>query len=148
MKKEASAKNLAEKEKLTEGRIDKADVSWSADLFWAVSDVYNLEKHLYYTIWTMKGKKKEEYARLLVETRKRRAELMRMLIQKKKLTAAEWCQFKHIIGIATQLCEVAVKDFHMGNFERGFRLLDHAQFWFNVFFMISREETDNQGKGE
>lgn len=139
-------------EQLTEGRSDRADVSRLADLWWATSDVYNLEKHLYYTIWVTQGEKKERYEKLLVEVRKIRADLMRKLIRDtSKLTGAEWCQLKHMIGAAAQLCEVAVKDFHMGNFEEGEELMEKANFFHDAFWAtvsVVLKSGNDEGKSE
>ena len=136
---------------LPEGRSDKADVSRMADLWWAMSDVYNLEKHLYYTIWMTKGEKRRMYEKLLVEVRKIRADLLRDLIgDTSKLTGAEWCQLKHLVGASHQLCEVAVKDFHMGNFENGERMMEIAKFFHDTFWAVvlkkRYENGDNKKK--
>lgn len=129
-------KEVREKFLDEEGKLDKADISRKADLFWALTDIYNIEKHLYYTIFVTKGEVREKLARLLREVRLVRADLLHDLTPPER-AGAIWCIQKHLLGAASQLCEVATKDFQKGDFEKGLKIMEYAKFFHDTFFLIS-----------
>jgi len=122
-------------EELTSGKMSEGDVDKKVDLFWAVTDVYNIEKHLYYLIFLAESKRERRaLAEILKQVRIVRADLLQDLVENRM--GSMWCIAKHLIGCSSQLCEVATKEVHTGNVEKGIKMFKHAKFFHDLFWTL------------
>ena len=109
MKKNTShAEKKKVKEELSGGRVAVGDIDWKADLFWATQDLYNIEKHMYYTIGML-------------------------FVGKDSI----WCISKHLLGAFGQGFEVATKLFHMGNEKLATMFVNDSMTLHDIFFGLT-----------
>lgn len=108
------------------GRINLEDIDRNEDLYWATSELINIEKHLYLALAFLNEKIKKEkdpqmkeyyqkvfnlLARLLKKVREERTKHLERIYSLK--TFSTWCIYKHITGGMHQFGEVFAKDNHM-----------------------------------
>ena len=111
-----------EKIKSMLGRINILDVDRDEDLVWALSDMWNLEKHINQTLNDLSEKLEknpdDEYLKLfrllsqvLTELRVHRTKHLERIEKLKHM--GTWCEYKHWVGLMAQMGEVASKDIYM-----------------------------------
>lgn len=135
------------KNELKLGKIDLYDIDRDEDLFWAVSDLWNIEKHLNtslnYLVKKMKEEPNDYYSKLF--------ELLSSLLSGIRLERAKhlkrltklhmfgvWCVMKHLIGCAAQMGEVAAKDIYLGEIENAKMDFETSKFCHDAFVLINR----------
>jgi len=136
-------KKKSQEESLANGKIDKADLAKQVDLFWAVADVYCIEKHLCHSLMIMPKEERKKYFELYNEVRKIRAKLLKRLARNTKWDL--WCPNKHFVGAVMQVMEVAIKEKYMGNDQEAIELTKLAEDLFNLFWIL--QEMGDKKKG-
>lgn len=119
---------------LNEGKMDASDLAEKVDIFWAVADIYNVEKHLAHSIMQMPEELKPKYIEIYNEIRKIRAKVLARLLTNKKYDL--WCPGKHLIGAVMQLTEVALKDKYQGNEKEALEMMKYAKDLYDIFWLI------------
>ena len=146
MTKRQECQNCSRKSRADEElRIHPADVGKMTDLFWAVADVYNTEKHLEFSLMKIrkegygdkKDKKLEEAVEVLLnKVRIIRAALLKKLLGEMKIPYQLWCSYKHLTGATMQIMEVATRDIYKGDLESGKEYAGLAYDTWNVFWEL------------
>lgn len=112
-------------------REKKVDLSTEEDLAIAVMNLISLEEHYFFTA---KKTGKDEYYRLLDETREMRKTLLAKLITDTE--GESWCISKHLLAASMRLMEVGTKkQTDKKNDEAGY-FFDLAYRLFNTFWGI------------
>lgn len=138
------------KELVKSGKISLFDIDRDEDLMWAISDLYNIEKHLSDILIFLSKKLDEEpnneYYKKLFEFTKGLLNEIRIHRSKhlKRLQKFEeygfWCLGKHLLGAMSQFTEVGAKDIYKGEDDEIIKLdFDTANLCRSVFLFINRE---------
>ena len=121
--KEKEKKDELKKIREMAGKINIEDIDRDVDLFYAVSDFWNIEKHLNGALNAVVEKLEKDPSNehlnklfkllcsILDETRKHRTIHLERLQKLKEFSI--WCFYKHVIGLSAQLGEVGAKDIHI-----------------------------------
>lgn len=137
------------KELIKKGKISLFDIDRDEDLRWAVSDLYNIEKHLSTTLDFVAKKLEEEpeneYYKKLFEFASKLLNGVRIHRSKhlKRLTKFEelgfWCIGKHLLGAMAQFTEVGAKDIYMNEKEEIIKMdFETSAFCRDAFIIINQ----------
>lgn len=121
----------------------ESDLGIKSEISVVIGSLVNLEEHLEATI-----KYNKKYIPILEEVRKTRVKYMKEFIGDKKLTAQEWCQLKHILGIAYRQTEVATKNISLGNEEKAIDNLSDSEDYYKLAFVIISKDDKNGNDGK
>lgn len=108
-----------------------ADLSMEEDLSIAVMNLISLEEHFFFTA---QKTKKNDYLKLLSQTREiRKTMLAKMIPQNEGET---WCISKHLLATTMRLIEVGTKYQNMGEGKLAQESFDAAYKVYNMFWGI------------
>lgn|GEM_PF-4007148 len=138
------------KKLIEQGKISFFDIDRDEDLMWAVSDLYNIEKHLSgvldFLIVKLNEEPDNEYYKKLYEFVKGFLNEIRIHRSKhlKRLQKFEeygfWCLGKHLLGAMAQFAEVGAKDIYAKEKDEIVRLdFETSALCRRAFLFINRE---------
>ena len=138
-------------EEILKGKVDINDIDRDADLIWALSDLYNVEKHLNMVLNNLITNKDKDseilipfIMELLDKVRKERAKHLKKIQKLKKYSV--WCIYKHLLGAMMQFGEVAAKEISMGNLDRARECFETSEFCFETIMLLNKvAEKINKG---